>query len=219
MGTAILLGDGSHLALVELPPLGPGIRVPLGSGLAAAATRFLTLSSVGFPAPLLEAARRLPKETRFITPDPRWQASLAVGLGRPVGLATASELRAARTELDRQLASEDRPFYLALAERTLERALAAPEEVLISLAREEERLERALGREARAADAFIPVPGPSSPSTGPPGRRLAPPSHGITPAWSTSSSGPRATLPRTWPRSSASGSRPVSSPRRGALRP
>ncbi|HLM91776.1 MAG TPA: hypothetical protein VK424_07005 [Thermoplasmata archaeon] len=159
MGTAILLGHGSHLALVELPPRAPGTRVPLGPGMAAAAVRYLTLVSVGFPAPLLEAARRLPNDTRFVTPDPRWQASLAVGVGRPVDLATPSELRTARAELDRQLAAEDRPFYLALAEKTLERALAAPEEVLISLAREEERLERALGREARAADAFVPVPG------------------------------------------------------------
>ena len=159
MGTAILLGDGSHLALVELPPGAPGTRVPLGPGMTAAAVRYLTLASVGFPAPLLEAARRLPNDTRFVTPDPRWQASLAVGVGRPVDLASPSELRTARAELDRHLAAEDRPFYLALAEKTLERALAAPEEVLISLAREEERLERALGREARAADAFVPVPG------------------------------------------------------------
>lgn len=159
MGTAILLGDGSHLALVELPPGGPGVRVPIALGIAAAAVRYLTLASVGFPAPLLEAARHLPEGTRLVTPDPRWQAALSVGVGRSVALATSAELRSARAELDRQLAGEDRPFYLALAEKTLERALAAPEEVLISLAREEERLERALGREARAADAFVPVPG------------------------------------------------------------
>jgi len=157
--TAILLGDGSHLALVELPSQGPGHRVPLGSGPAPAAVRYLTLSSVGFPPLLLDAARRLTRETRLATPDPRWQAALSVGVGRPVALATVAEFRAAREELDRHLAPEDRPFYLSVAEKSLERALAAPEEVLISLAREEERLERALGREARAADAFVPVPG------------------------------------------------------------
>jgi snoRNA binding domain, fibrillarin len=159
VGTALLLGNGSHVALLELPPAGPGATFPLGPGLSAGAIRFLTLPTGGFPPPLLEAARRLPEGTRLVVADPRWQAALAVGAGRPVTVATDSEVRTGRAELDRHLAPDDRPFYLALAERTLERALAAPEEVLISLAREEERLERALGREARAADAFVSVPG------------------------------------------------------------
>jgi hypothetical protein len=70
-------------------------------------------------------------------------------------LATIDELRTARTSLPVPSPGTERPVLLATAGATLERVLASPEEILISLAREEERLERAVGREARAADAFL----------------------------------------------------------------
>ncbi len=75
------------------------------------------------------------------------------------GSASLTELRSARAEVARREAPEDRAFLLAVAHQELERSLASPEEVLISLAREEERVERALGREERAADAFVTVQG------------------------------------------------------------
>ncbi|MGA7924264.1 MAG: hypothetical protein WCA77_09850 [Thermoplasmata archaeon] len=52
-----------------------------------------------------------------------------------------------------------RATALALAELRVRSRLAAPEEVLISLAREEERLERALRRETNASDQWL-VAGP-----------------------------------------------------------
>ena len=45
-----------------------------------------------------------------------------------------------------------------IAGRDLEQALRSPAEVLITLAREEERLERAVGREERASEAMLAVP-------------------------------------------------------------
>ncbi len=54
---------------------------------------------------------------------------------------------------------EERAFCLDRARSDLEAALRAPEEVLVSLAREEERFARSVGREARAAESFVAVPG------------------------------------------------------------
>ena len=48
-----------------------------------------------------------------------------------------------------------RTFYVELGRAAARRRLAAPAEVLITLAREEERLERALGREENAARSFL----------------------------------------------------------------
>lgn len=51
--------------------------------------------------------------------------------------------------------AERRRFLLALARARLQATLRSPEEVLVSLAREEARLERAVEREDRAAEAFV----------------------------------------------------------------
>ena len=70
-------------------------------------------------------------------------------------LASVEELRAARARLPRPSLAAERRYLLSTARRQLEQVLASPEEVLISLAREDERLERVVGREARAAEAFL----------------------------------------------------------------
>jgi snoRNA binding domain, fibrillarin len=159
VGAVVLLADGPRLALV---PLATGARVtvfPLAPVPAASAHRFLALADGDLPAPVCDAARELPAGTEVTVADPRWRDPLARGAGRPVREATLPELRRARDEADRQRPREDRAFLLAVAREALEQALSSPEEVLVSLAREEERLERALGREGRAADAFVAVPG------------------------------------------------------------
>jgi hypothetical protein len=74
-------------------------------------------------------------------------------------LASVAELRHARSALPPTDPSEERLFALGVAKEALERALRTPEEVLITLTREEERVERAVGREARAAESFLVVPG------------------------------------------------------------
>ncbi len=53
----------------------------------------------------------------------------------------------------------ERDYLLARARADLAEAFRSPEEVLVSLAREEERFERSVGREARAGEAFVAVPG------------------------------------------------------------
>jgi len=85
--------------------------------------------------------------------------ALARRWSRPVGELTLAEWRDARQRLPALDPSTERTYLLAVARADLARVLSAPEEILISLAREEERLERAVGREERAAEALLSVPG------------------------------------------------------------
>ncbi len=85
-------------------------------------------------------------------------AELATALGRTIPVAPLKELRAARSRLPIPRSDEERQRLLKVAREALTAALRDPEEILITLAREEERLERAVGREARAAESFVDVP-------------------------------------------------------------
>jgi len=84
---------------------------------------------------------------------------LAAGLDRPVRRADAAAWHAALEALPLPDPVAERELVLARARAGLEAALRSPEEVLVTLAREEERLERSVGREERAAEAFLALPG------------------------------------------------------------
>lgn len=97
-------------------------------------------------------------------PSPRVSPELSralesAGLSAPP--ATDRELRAARARLPPRTVPEERRLLLAVARIAAARALAGPEETLIGLAREEARLERALGRELSAASQWVAA-GPTS---------------------------------------------------------
>lgn len=83
-------------------------------------------------------------------------ASARVGRLRP---ASRAEWHAALQRFPPAELARERAAVLTRAREDLEAALRAPDEVLIALAREEERLARAVGRERRAAEAFVAVPG------------------------------------------------------------
>jgi snoRNA binding domain, fibrillarin len=136
--------------LGELFLVVPG-RAPRSFPAAARTTSGLRASPVG----LERALRELPPDAPLRADSSRTVAMLGPGLGRAVAPANLDELRAARRSLPRPDPSRERPFILDLAASELERVLNSPEEVLVSLAREEERVERAVGREARAAEAFL----------------------------------------------------------------
>ncbi len=108
--------------------------------------------------PLLRALRDLPASTEIRSAPPALAKSIADRLGRAVLPATLDEWRAALASLPLSAVAAERAFLRGIASADLEAALRAPDEVLVTLAREEERLERAVGREARAAEAMIPVP-------------------------------------------------------------
>ncbi len=110
---------------------------------------------------LLEAVRRLGPERRLFAGEPSVAEELVRAIGRALVEPTREELRAARTLVPLPEPNAEREYLLSVARARLEQALRAPDEVLITLAREEERLERALGREERAAESFVPIPDPT----------------------------------------------------------
>ncbi len=80
-------------------------------------------------------------------------------LARKVGRADGVAWHVALNALPAVEPSAERRRFLERAHREVEETLRSPEELLVSLAREEDRFERSVGREARAAEAFVAVPG------------------------------------------------------------
>ena len=111
------------------------------------------------PAPLERALRELPTDLALRAGSGEDASIVGAAVGRTVPLATVEELRRARRALAPPERAHERRFLLDLAAHELERVLRSPEEVLISLSREEERVERAVGRELRAAEAFLALDG------------------------------------------------------------
>lgn len=158
MASAIVVGRDAQIFVVG-PPLSRPQAYSLG------VERFLGADRDGasdrLPAPLWEALEGFPPGTTITTDSESLAAVVTARLGRVVRAATTLELRAARAALPLPASTEERRVLLGVAWNALERALRTPEEVLITLTREEERVERAVGREARAAESFLVVPGSS----------------------------------------------------------
>jgi hypothetical protein len=85
-------------------------------------------------------------------------AEALAGAGAGVPRASLAELRRARAIVPFPAFSQERATLLSRARERLAQQLAAPVETLIALAREEERVERALSRELGASDQWIAAP-------------------------------------------------------------
>ncbi|HXW67626.1 MAG TPA: hypothetical protein VEL82_07120 [Thermoplasmata archaeon] len=107
------------------------------------------------PAALERSVAELPPDTELRADTDAWAEALGAARGAPVPIASLGELRRARASVPPVDPALERRALLTLARARLEGVLRSPGEVLVSLAREEERLERASGREARAAEAFL----------------------------------------------------------------
>lgn len=105
-----------------------------------------------------EIDRSLGASELLVALGPRFAGALAKRLDRPVAEASPAQWQAALRRLPPWPREERRGYLLALATARLETALRSPEEIVVSLAREEQRLERALEREERAAEAFVSPP-------------------------------------------------------------
>ncbi|MFY9717234.1 MAG: hypothetical protein WAK40_04800 [Thermoplasmata archaeon] len=110
------------------------------------------------PASLLQAIERLSAGTELQAATPALLRALSVRSSRTVVPIGAAEWRRARHDLPLGDPAAEREYLRTLARSDLTRALRSPEELLITLAREEERLERTVGREQRAAEAMLTVP-------------------------------------------------------------
>lgn len=108
---------------------------------------------------LVERLRARPP-ARIAAGDP-WARRALESAGLLPRAAALAELRRARARLPSAPFSREREALLARAREDLAAAIASPSESLIALAREEERLERALARERSASDHWI------SPGEGP----------------------------------------------------
>lgn len=157
MRPTLVVGSGPSFFVI-----GPGARALAGpfavdADPRHAATRFDTLGSQELPQGLLVALERVPADQSLSASPDRLARAVSEALRRPVEVPAVGDLRRARSLLPRPDPNVERQFLLALARHRLEQALRSPEEVLITLAREEERVERSVGREERAAESFVPV--------------------------------------------------------------
>lgn len=117
------------------------------------------LAPGALPPPLLAALSELPATAELCVGGPEVMTALAARLARPIVPATVAQWRSARRRIPLPSAVAERTYLREVAAAELARALRSPEELLVTLTREEERLERAVGREERAAEAMIAVPG------------------------------------------------------------
>lgn len=158
MPKAVVVGNGPRLILVRLPR-GEASDFRWDADLERAASRRLGGRTEDLPSALVTSIVELPPDVAVVTGDPTLAKNLSARSRRTVDVGELSDLRAARAGLPRVEVDIERDFVRAVARQALEQTLRSPEEVLVTLAREEERVERALGREARAMEAFNEVPG------------------------------------------------------------
>lgn len=152
MASAVVVERGPQLFLVAPPP-----AAPVGFSPGREARGWGELRALDLPTGLVAAIRSLPTDVGLRAGSAGLGSALSESLNRPVPLAGVAELRSARSHLPARDPKAERTFCLRVAQESLERALRTPEEILITLTREEERVERAVGREARASESFLVV--------------------------------------------------------------
>jgi snoRNA binding domain-containing protein (fibrillarin) len=154
----LVVGSGPALFVLG----SEGVRVsgpfPFDADSRTAAVRYEAMGRSDVPTRLLAALESVPAEARILASPAPLARAIAESLGRTVESPTLEELRRVRSLIPLPDPGPERRFFLALGHLRLEAALRAPEEVLVTLAREEERVERSVGREARAHDSFVSVP-------------------------------------------------------------
>ena len=158
MATVVAVGRGPRIFLVGasgVPPVG----FSWDANPAQAAVRRAELRPEDIPDALVRRLELLPPGTHVVVAGPLLCDALRQRTRWPVEPASLGVIRRARRSIPLPTPEAERSFLRSVAARRLERALRSPAEVVITLAREEERVERALGREERAAEAFLSVPG------------------------------------------------------------
>ncbi|MGA8424314.1 MAG: hypothetical protein WB778_02790 [Thermoplasmata archaeon] len=143
MPVAVLIRGGDRLYLVS------GAR-PLGEGIRLRPEQVWDESTVQIPPSLIAEMRG---ESGTTVADSLLEAALRRS-GISATLTPMEVVRSVRERLTLPEPEAERRFLLALARQSVARVLSSPEEVLISLTREEERVERAVRREENAAHQF-----------------------------------------------------------------
>lgn len=158
MATALVLWHGRRLAIVPEPPERPTFVRVVGDAQAVA------LQAIGDGRLVLAAGDRASFErarsSSWLTASPTLRRQL-LELGVASGEAPA--MLARRAALRLEAAPMEREARLTTARAALTRAQRDPTETLIALSREEERLERALGREVNAQEELLAGWGQANP--------------------------------------------------------
>ncbi len=149
MAATLVVARGPSLYLVG--PSGPVRELELRPGRTAPPRPAAAPDSVE---PALGAGP-VREEGPFTTWGGRAARALSEVLRSPVGEAPRASWRPAARRLPAWPREARRDYLLAVARSELERRLRSPEEIVISLAREEERVERSVEREARASETFV----------------------------------------------------------------
>ncbi len=157
MPTVLVVGHGATLYVLRsggdhAEPFGP--ERPLGEIARPAADP----RPEKLPSALVRELDRLPPGSTIAAGGSPLVEALARRLGRPVLPASVADWARALRQLPEIDGAAEGTYLRTLAAAALEQALQSPEEVLITLAREEERLERVVGREERAAESLVAVP-------------------------------------------------------------
>lgn len=150
MATAVLVRGGARVAVVRAGRVDPATRWELPG--ERAAELFAAGAAATAPPELVRLVRSLPDP---VACDDPVLASKLERAGVRLGPLEFADRRAARRAFFQSVGAADRSFLLDLAERELLRQLGSPMETLIALAREEERVERAVRREVGAADQWL----------------------------------------------------------------
>ena len=158
MASVLVVGWGPQIALLG-PADSETREFPWGPDPERGAVRRAGLLPEDLPGDLVRRILELPDATVLHATGSRLASALEARSHRRVVLASLATVRLARSRLRAPSPDIERTFLRAVAARELQRSLCSPEEVLITLAREEERLERAVGREERAAESFLTVDG------------------------------------------------------------
>lgn len=154
MAGAVLLARGRFVFLVRPPP-GRLLAVPIADDLTAAARQLTAGVPSELPRGIVDALRGLAPGALSV--DPPMLVGPAAAVGVPAVALSPAEARRAREVLPALDPLEERLLLLGLGRAALDEAMRSPEEMLVALTREEERLERALRREGNAAEQFVSV--------------------------------------------------------------
>jgi len=151
---ALLLSRGRFVFLLRPAPARL-VAAPIAEDLTVAARRLTGGAPTELPRTIVDAIRSLGPAPLAV--DPPMLGGPAGELGAVIVGLSPAEVRRAREALPPLEPLEERLLILAVGRAALDEAMRSPEEMLVSLTREEERLERALRREGNAAEQFVSV--------------------------------------------------------------
>lgn len=154
MAAAVLLARGRFVYLVRTGPTST-VTASIADDLSIASRRLTHGAPAELPRAIADAVRAL--GTTPIAVDPPALAEIVTRLGATTTPISTAEVRRARESLPALDPREERLLLFAIGHAALDEAMRSPEEMLVALTREEERIERALRREGNAAEQFVTV--------------------------------------------------------------